>query len=267
MGGAMLRRWLASELVAPGSAVFEIAPSEEIDALCTLHGLALLPSPDDLDPDEPDADTSGPVDLLVIAVKPQGHADALAGLPPPLKSALTLSVMAGVTHKTISASLGGNTRIVRAMPNLPSLIGAGMTGLYAPQSVTASDRSVIETLIMATGDAVWVDREDLLDAVTAISGSGPAYLFHFAECLAEAGISLGLPPEAAARLARQTVAGAGAMLADAEADPAILRQRVTSPGGTTAAALEVFMDEPGRLKTLVREATAAAARRAGALAR
>jgi pyrroline-5-carboxylate reductase len=152
------------------------------------------------------------------------------------------------------------------MPNLPASIGRGATGAAASPEVSDGQRAMADTLLRAVGIVEWLPSEDLIDAVTAVSGSGPAYVFFLAECLAEAGVAAGLPAELARRLARATVAGAGELLFESELSPETLRQNVTSPGGTTAAALEVLMADPGGMKPLMREAVAAARRRAEELA-
>jgi pyrroline-5-carboxylate reductase len=177
-------------------------------------------------------------DVLLLAVKPQQMREALTGLPTGAMQPLVLSIAAGLRVDDLARWMQGDRRIVRAMPNTPALIGAGMTGLYADPSVSSEDRQHAEQILGAVGETVWVAREELIDSVTAISGSGPAYVFLFLEAMQEAGVALGLSPEATQQLAIQTVLGAG-KLAEASADPIdVLRQRVTSKGGTTAAALD-----------------------------
>jgi pyrroline-5-carboxylate reductase len=151
------------------------------------------------------------------------------------------------------------------MPNLPASIGRGATGAAASPEVSEGQRLMADALLSSNGIVEWLGSEDLIDAVTALSGSGPAYVFHLVECLAEAGTAAGLPPDLAQRLARATVTGAGELLFQSDLPPATLRQNVTSPGGTTAAALEVLMREEQGLKALMQEAVAAAKRRAGEL--
>ena len=181
-------------------------------------------------------------DVLVLAVKPQQMREALAGLPAGGKRPLIVSIAAGLLVNDLARWMDGYHRIVRAMPNTPALIGAGMTGLYADPAVTAADRQYAEAILGAVGETVWVENEALIDSVTAISGSGPAYVFLFLEAMQEAGLALGLSPEATHKLAIQTVLGAG-QLARQSADPVdVLRQRVTSKGGTTAAALDKMAD-------------------------
>jgi pyrroline-5-carboxylate reductase len=177
---------------------------------------------------------------------------------------LVVSIMAGATIASISGVCGG--AVVRAMPNTPAAIGRGITVAVAAGNVSAAQRTVADALLRATGAVEWVDDETLMDAVTAVSGSGPAYIFLLAEELARAGVEAGLPAELATRLARETVAGSGELLRRSEASSATLRQNVTSPGGTTAAALEVLMGPDGMQPLMIR-AIAAATRRSKELAK
>lgn len=202
----------------------------------------------------------------VLAVKPQSMGEVLplvASLP--AAAGLVVSIAAGTGVDTIRAALP-RARIVRAMPNTPALLGAGVTGLWGGDEVTAEDRRVCEGLFGAVGEVHWVGAEREMDAVTALSGGGPAYVFAFTEALTDAAARLGLPPAQAAALARATVAGAAAMLAVPGADPTALKAAVRSPKGTTDAALRVFEAE-GALQTLVATALDAAFRRAGELGR
>ena len=177
-------------------------------------------------------------DVLVLAVKPQQMRAALTSLPTGDKKPLIVSIAAGLLVDDLARWMGGYRRIVRAMPNTPALIGAGMTGLYADPSVSNKDKNRAEAILGAVGETVWVDSEALIDSVTAISGSGPAYVFLFLEAMQEAAAQLGLPADTARTLAIQTVLGA-AQLAEQSTDPVdVLRQRVTSKGGTTEAALK-----------------------------
>jgi pyrroline-5-carboxylate reductase len=178
---------------------------------------------------------------------------------------VAVSIMAGQTLATLSGLLPPGAAIVRAMPNTPAAIGRGITVAVANAQVSAAQRTLAHRLLAAIGAVEWVADEALMDAVTAVSGSGPAYVFLLAEAMAAAGVAAGLPAELAARLARETVAGSGELLHRSELDPAILRQNVTSPGGTTAAALEVLMSPQG-LAVLMQEAVAAATRRSRELA-
>ena len=182
-------------------------------------------------------------DALVLAVKPQDMRKALEPLRGRLSRHLVISIAAGLRLADISRWLGGHGRLVRAMPNTPALICAGITGLYAPPMVDAEARARTEAVLAAIGTTVWVEDEALLDPVTALSGSGPAYVFYFIEALEQAGISLGLAAADARKLAIQTVLGAAKLAAAGDDPPATLRERVTSKGGTTEAALKVFAAE------------------------
>ena len=178
---------------------------------------------------------------------------------------VVVSIMAGQTLATLARLLSPGTAIVRAMPNTPAAIGRGITVAVANAQVDAARRDLAHGLLAAIGAVEWVTDEALMDAVTAVSGSGPAYVFLLAEAMAQAGVAAGLPPALAARLARETVAGSGELMHRAGLDPAVLRQNVTSPGGTTAAALDVLMSSQG-LTPLMERAIAAATRRSRELA-
>lgn len=184
-------------------------------------------------------------DAVILAVKPQIMDQVLASIQPAIAAQqLIISIAAGITWAQIHAGLTAQQPIVRAMPNTPALIGAGITGLAANAMVSDSQRQLAQRIMAATGEAVWVEHESQIDAVTAVSGSGPAYFFLLIEALAEAGKNVGLNPDIAARLALVTGAGACQLALQTEdASPAELRQRVTSPGGTTAAALEVLQND------------------------
>jgi pyrroline-5-carboxylate reductase len=254
MGGAMLSGWLARGLDATRVAVIEPQPSDEIRALAT-KGIRLNPSAKEI----------GAVAALVIALKPQTFRDAGAALKSFAgSSTLVVSIMAGTTIASIEAACGGS--VVRAMPNTPAAIGRGITVAVAAKKVDTAQRAVADALLRATGAVEWVDDEGLMDAVTAVSGSGPAYIFLLAEELARAGVEAGLPQDLATKLARETVAGSGELLHRSDAPSATLRQNVTSPGGTTAAALEVLMGPDGMQSLLIR-AVAAATRRSKELAK
>jgi pyrroline-5-carboxylate reductase len=253
MGGAMLTGWLARGLDPGDVAVVEPQPSDEIRAL-TARGVRINPPAEDV----------GAVVALVIAVKPQMFREA----GPALRrfvgpNTLVLSIMAGTTMAALAEVCGGS--VVRAMPNTPAAIGRGITVAVPAANVSAGQRAMADTLLRATGTVEWVDDEALMDAVTAVSGSGPAYVFLLAEELARAGVAAGLPAALATRLARETVSGSGELLHRSELDSATLRQNVTSPGGTTAAALEVLMGESG-MPSLLTRAVAAATKRSKELA-
>jgi pyrroline-5-carboxylate reductase len=190
----------------------------------------------------PDAALQG-ADILVLAVKPQDMKTALASLAATVRGKLVISIAAGVTLDALSRWLGGHRKLVRCMPNTPALIGAGISGLYAPPEVSADERKQAETIVGAVGEVVWLAEERLLDPVTAVSASGPAYVFWFIEQLAASAQRLGIPPDAALKLARHTVLGAARLAAEKPELPETLRKQVTSKGGTTEAALKVFDEE------------------------
>ncbi|MDR3466722.1 MAG: pyrroline-5-carboxylate reductase [Xanthobacteraceae bacterium] len=252
MGGAMLSGWLARGLAPQLVTVIDPQPSDEIRALVGHRGLRLNPA------------DSAPAATLIVAVKPQMFREAgeqLRALVGP--HTLVVSIMAGVPIAAIEAVCGG--AVVRAMPNTPAAIGRGITVAVAAPTVSAAQRALADQLLRATGAVEWAAEEKLMDAVTAVSGSGPAYVFLLAEELARAGVAAGLPADLATRLARETVAGSGELLHRSDLDPAVLRQNVTSPGGTTAAALGVLM-APDGLAPLMQRAVAAATRRSQELA-
>jgi pyrroline-5-carboxylate reductase len=252
MGGAMLTGWLAGGLDANRVVVVEPFPSDDIRALAA-KGVRLNPK------------DAGAADTLVVAVKPQMFREAgtvLKKLVGP--NTLVVSIMAGTPIAVLEQVCGG--MVVRAMPNTPAAIGRGITVAVAAKNVSAAQRATADALLRATGAVEWVDDEDLMDAVTAVSGSGPAYVFLLAEELAHAGVEAGLPADLATKLARETVAGSGELLHRSEQDSATLRRNVTSPGGTTAAALEVLMAKDGMQPLMIR-AIAAATKRSKELAK
>jgi pyrroline-5-carboxylate reductase len=254
MGGAMLTGWLARGLDARHVAVLEPQPSAEIIALVA-KGVRLNRAAKDI----------GAVATLVVALKPQNFREAGSALKLFAGPAtLVVSIMAGTTIASIAEVCGGS--VVRAMPNTPAAIGRGITVAVAANNVSANQRAVADALLRATGSVEWVDDEGLMDAVTAVSGSGPAYVFLLAEELARAGVEAGLPEALATKLSRETVAGSGELLHRSDAPSATLRQNVTSPGGTTAAALEVLMGGDGMQSLMIR-AVAAATRRSKELAK
>ena len=257
MGSALLKGWLARG-IGPIIAV-EPKPSPEIRKLARKKAISLVALPSQV--------TAKRISACVVAIKPQvlkGEAPALAGFAAAKgkqQGALMLSIAAGTSIAAMTAAWGAKSRIIRAMPNTPGAIGAGISGLFAARGATAADRKLASDLLAALGEVVWVAKEDLIDSVTAVSGSGPAYLFLMAEALTAAGIAEGLPHAIAEKLARTTVAGAGALLAADKAPASALREAVTSPGGTTAAALGVLMADDG-LPALMKRAVAAARKRA-----
>jgi pyrroline-5-carboxylate reductase len=249
MGGALLDGWLRAGLDPAKVAVIEPAPAPQISALAA-RGLRL----------NPHASALTDVAAIVVAVKPQTADQAMPAIAPLAgASTVVVSIMAGRTLQFLSRSLKNAGAFVRAMPNTPASIGRGIT-VAVPLHVTGAQRDLAHRLLAAAGTVEWVEDERLMDAVTAVSGSGPAYIFLLAEALAEAGAAAGLPRELADKLARETVAGSGELLHGSSLDAATLRQNVTSPGGTTAAALDVLMGNDG-LAQLMKKAIAAATER------
>jgi pyrroline-5-carboxylate reductase len=200
----------------------------------------------------------GSAQVVVWAVKPQSFPDAAAACAPRVGAALQLSVMAGVRSDAI-AQATGSQRVVRAMPNTPALIGRGIAGLVARAAVSAADRALVERVLAPTGSLLWFEHEADLDAVTALSGSGPAYVFYLIEAMVDAGTQMGLDSDAARRLAQETLAGAAALAMQSPESPATLRERVTSKGGTTHAAI-TSLDADGVRPAVVRALLAARAR-------
>jgi pyrroline-5-carboxylate reductase len=255
MGGAMLNGWLDLGLDPSRVVIVDPQPSDEIAALVA-RGVRLNPGNAAI----------GKAAVVVIAVKPQEAPEVVAALSPMIDgSTLVVSVMAGRTMRFLEQALPPGTAIVRAMPNTPAAIGRGISAAVPNAKVSREQRDLTHRLLSAIGAVEWVDDDALIDAVTAVSGSGPAYVFLLAESLARAGAAAGLPAVLAARLARATVAGSGELLHRSALEPATLRQNVTSPGGTTAAALSVLM-APDGLDALMEKAVAAAAKRSRELA-
>jgi pyrroline-5-carboxylate reductase len=255
MGGAMLEGWLALGLDPKYAAVLEPQPARKLTALAG-RGLRLNPGPSAI----------GDAAAIIIAVKPQVAAEVIPSLAAYVGAGtVVVSIMAGQTLGFLEQALSQRAALVRAMPNTPAAIGRGITVAVPNARVTPAQRRLADALLAATGAVEWVDDEGLMDAVTAVSGSGPAYVFLLAESLARAGTKAGLPADLAARLARATVAGSGELLHRSPLDAATLRHNVTSPGGTTAAALDVLMAADG-LDPLLERAIAAAAKRGRELA-
>jgi pyrroline-5-carboxylate reductase len=247
MGGAMLQGWIRRGLDPARIGVLEPHPGPEIIAL-TSRGLALNPA-------RVEAAT-----IVVVAVKPQLAGEVVPGLVRWVgPGTLVVSIMAGRTLRGIERVLPRATAVVRAMPNLPAAIGRGITVAVANAAVTPAQRALVDWLLTAIGVVEWIAEETLLDAVTAVSGSGPAYVFLLAEAMVAAGVAEGLDPEVSRLLSVQTILGSGRLLAETGAEPELLRERVTTPGGTTAAALAVF--ESRGYRDIVCEAVAAATAR------
>jgi pyrroline-5-carboxylate reductase len=251
MGGALLKGWLKQGVKS--ITVVEPKPSADLRKLARAKKITLFAVP---------SAVKGKPTVCIVAIKPQvlkGEAEAFAGFAQ--SGALMISIAAGTSVAALARSWGPKARIIRAMPNTPGAIGEGITGLYAAGGTTAADEKRAVSLLSALGETVWVAKEDLIDSVTAVSGSGPAYLFLMAEALSEAGMEEGLPRAQAEKFARATVAGAGALLAADKSPASALREAVTSPGGTTAAALSVLMADDG-LISLIKRAVRAARKRA-----
>ncbi len=253
MGASLLSGWLARGLDPKAILVQEPSLQGEAADFVRKHGLTAAPQFATLD--------RAPA-VIVAAVKPQAM-DAvfpdLAKLAGP--NTVVLSIAAGKSIASFEAHLPPGTAVVRAMPNTPAAIGRGITGAAGNAHLSAAQKALCNDLLSAVGEVVWVNSEALIDAVTAVSGSGPAYVFYLTECLAKAGVAAGLEAELALQLARATVSGAGELLHRSDLDPAILRQNVTSPGGTTAAALAVLMRDDSGLQRLMTDAVLAAQKR------
>lgn len=250
MGGAMLRGWIANGLSAANITVIDPSPSEEMATFLRESTITVC------------ADANGvkPPDVLVVAIKPQ----MMEAVLPSLRSlagtdTVVVSVAAGTTISSLAEGLQTSC-VVRSMPNTPSLVGRGISVACPAPSVNDAQKQQVDSLLRATGKLEWVGEEALMDAVTAVSGSGPAYVFHLAECMAKAGVAAGLPADLAMSLACETVSGAGELLRLSDDEPAALRQKVTSPGGTTAAALQVMMAEDG-MPGIIEEGILAAKKR------
>lgn len=255
MGGAMLTGWLKSGVPASDFTVIDPSPSDAMRARIAEAGAAFSAT----------VPTGLVADVLFIAVKPQ----VMDAVLPPLKSlvgpqTVVVTVAAGKTLAFLEQHLG-EAAFVRAMPNTPAMVGRGVTGAYANSRVTSRQHETVSELLRVSGPVEWVTSERDIDAVTAVSGSGPAYVFYLVECMAEAGRKAGLPYDLSLRLARETVAGAGEMLHQSSDEAAQLRKNVTSPGGTTAAALGVLMADDG-MQPLFDAAIEAARKRAEELA-
>jgi pyrroline-5-carboxylate reductase len=258
LGGGNMANALIGGLLAKGFeprsiSVVEVSASAR-ERLAAQHGVRASTAPD--------AATGG-ADTLVLAVKPQDMRAALSGFRGKLNEKLVISIAAGLRLDAVSRWLGGHRKLVRCMPNTPALIGAGITGLYALAEVSSEERKKAETVLGAVGEVVWVGEERLLDPVTAVSGSGPAYVFWFIEQLARAAEKLGIARDVSIKLALHTVLGSAKLAAASSESPRELREKVTSKGGTTEAALRVFDEE--KLAERFARALEAASRRSAEL--
>lgn len=256
MGGAMLQGWLVNGLAEGAVHVIDPGLNDSQTTELEAQGVVVHSGPNDVP-------TPG---LLMLAVKPQMMDKVLPGLAgfadrPDASGMIVLSVAAGITIATLARTFGADALVIRSMPNTPALVGRGVTGLYPSRDLTAPQKSFIAELLEAIGKVVWVNSEAEIDAVTAVSGSGPAYVFHLVETMTQAGMALGLSEDVAMTLARETVAGAGELLHQSAETAETLRVNVTSPNGTTAAGLDVLM-APDGLAPLVEKTVRAAHRRA-----
>ena len=238
LGGGNMAAALIGGLVSKGFdaraiSVIELSPAAR-EKLAARYPVRLSTAPD--------AAMQG-AEVLVLAVKPQDMQSALASMAASVRGKLVISIAAGITLEALSRWLEGHRKLVRCMPNTPALIGAGITGLYASPDVDAAERQKAADILGAVGEVVWVAEERLLDPVTAVSASGPAYVFWFIEQLAASAVKLGIPRDDALKLAKQTVLGAAQLAASSPESPETLRRNVTSKGGTTEAALKVFEEE------------------------
>ena len=249
MASAIIGGLLAKGFAAAQFHVVEIG-AERCRELEGLFGIATAQGADS---------ALAPCDVLVLAVKPQQMREASKSILPHLKQQLVITIAAGICLADLSRWLGGYRNLVRVMPNTPALIHAGIAGLYAMPQVSVADRERAAALLGAVGETVWFDRESMLDAVTAVSGSGPAYVFYFIEALQQAALELGMTPAQARTLALHTFLGASRLAAQSEDSPAALRTKVTARGGTTERALSAM--ETDQLKTKFIEAVKAAAAR------
>jgi pyrroline-5-carboxylate reductase len=235
MGGAMALGWIISGIAGSSIIAADPYPSDAMKAKFASSGVQFVT-------EAPEGVTAA---VIFVAVKPQVMAEVLPAYRKLIgPETIVVSIAAGKTLSFLETQLG-EAAMVRAMPNTPAMIGRGVTGAFANSRVSDAQRALVNSLLKVSGPVEWVESEDLIDAVTAVSGSGPAYVFYLVECMAEAGRKLGLPADLAMRLARATVSGAGELLHQSPGEPAELRKNVTSPGGTTAAALEKLMAEDG----------------------
>lgn len=252
MGGSLLAGWLESGVDPAQIYVQDPNPASAM--------LDLLSKYDIQASDDPQID--GHAAVIMLAVKPQIVQNVLPSLTRFVGSdTLVISIMAGCQLSVLQTAFGEHVSIVRAMPNTPSAIGQGITALCATDQIDDSHKILANALLSAVGKTIWLDTESDMDAVTAISGSGPAYVFLLTEVLAKAGHAAGLDPDLASELARQTVCGSGALMATSSLPPSVLRENVTSPGGTTQAALDVLMRDPEGLQSIITEAVLQAQKR------
>ncbi len=259
MGGAMIRGWLQANIIQQAYIYNHEPLADDLMAHGQIH---FAPDFSAL------ADHLNQSDLLILAIKPQGMADLMTDISAHIPDALpVLSVAAGLSHAFFAAYIGAAHPFIRVMPNTPAAIGQGMSGAYATPSVSDDSKSAVNALLSAIGAYIWINDETQMDAITAVSGSGPAYIFHFIEALTNAAKALGFDDSSATTLARQTVIGAASLAAaQPDVDATTLRKNVTSPGGTTEAGLKVLMqNEQGNLEQLLTATVKAAEARGKAL--
>jgi len=251
MGGAMMEGWLAVGIVPSQLVIFDPSPAKEILTLIKNHGLS----------HNPDVNSLDNVEVILTAVKPQILDKALeAILPLKSQSPLILSIVAGKTIESFETHFGESASIIRTIPNTPAAVGRGITAMTANTNVSQAQSKLAQALLTSLGEVVWVENENQIDAVTGLSGSGPAYVFYMTECLAKAGEAQGLNSELAMQLARATVEGAGELMRATGIAAKTLRENVTSPNGTTQAGLEVLMADDGLESLLEKTVEAATAR-------
>jgi pyrroline-5-carboxylate reductase len=256
MGGAMLEGWLKAGANAKKIVALDPKPPQEVQELLAKHGIR----------HNPPLSSIADAQVILVAVKPQVLDEVMQPLVPLMRSKpLILSVAAGKTIATFAKHFGPDAAIIRTIPNTPAAIGRGITAMSPNANVSAAQMALATALLSSTGEVVQVENENMIDLVTAVSGSGPAYVFYLTECLANAAVHVGLPADLAMQLARATVAGSGELMRQSGIDAATLRQNVTSPNGTTYAALRVLMADNG-MKPLFEKAIQAAADRSRELA-
>ncbi|HFC05190.1 MAG TPA: pyrroline-5-carboxylate reductase [Rhizobiales bacterium] len=256
MGGAMMEGWLAAGVVPSQIVVFDPAPPKEIVTLIKNHGLK----------HNPEISSLSNVEVILAAVKPQILDEAVVPfLPLKSQKPLILSIAAGRTISCFESHFGTDAAVIRTIPNTPAAVGRGITAMAVNGNVSDGQVALAKALLQSIGDVVSVDSEDQIDAVTGLSGSGPAYVFYMTECLAKAGEAQGLSADVAMKLARATVEGSGELMRSSGTEAATLRENVTSPNGTTLAGLQVLMAENG-LEDLMKRTVDAATRRSRELA-
>lgn len=257
MGTAMLQGWLEAGVKGDQVTIFDPAPPPETMAVITQHSIS----------HNPPVDSVSGIEVILVAIKPQMVDEVLPAMADLAKdNSLVVSVVAGKTIAAFRQYFGDATPVIRTIPNTPAAVGRGITAMAASDGVSPGQSELATALLSSLGEVVTVGDEALIDACTAISGSGPAYIFYMTECMTAAAMELGLPADVAEQLARATVAGAGELMRATGTPAGTLRENVTSPKGTTHAALQVLMADPDGMKQLLIRATAAAEKRSRELA-